>query len=482
MKKIHKAKFSDADKNAAPIRLPLWVGIGLAGLLAVAIIVLGLLSVSIMERRWEAQRPMMLVAPIDPWESDNAKWGQNYPRQYEAYLRTQITGTETKFGGTNLRDYLEEYPAQVILFAGYGFSKDYLQARGHYYAVEDVTNTKRLAHPFQAATCWTCKSSDVPRMMNDMGTAEFYAANFHDLKDEMTHPIGCIDCHDPDTMRLRISRPALIEGFAAQGKDITQATLQEMRSLVCAQCHVEYYFAKEPQNYLTLPWHNGVGVEGMIDYFDRIAFADYIHPISKTPIIKSQHPDYELYTTGIHAYRNVACADCHMPYRSEGGVKFTDHHIQSPLQNIANSCAVCHRWSENEIRTRVETIQTSVSGAMIQAEDALVKAHFDIAAAMQAGATEAELEPLRTLLRHAQFRWDYVSSSNGMGFHAPQESMRILGDATNQAQQVRLMAARLLAQHGITDEPAYPDFSTKEKAFDIAQTFVDNAPIRLIKN
>ena len=154
MKKIHKAKFSDADKNAAPIRLPLWVGIGLAGLLAVAIIVLGLLSVSIMERRWEAQRPMMLVAPIDPWESDNAKWGQNYPRQYEAYLRTQITGTETKFGGTNLRDYLEEYPAQVILFAGYGFSKDYLQARGHYYAVEDVTNTKRLAHPFQAATCW----------------------------------------------------------------------------------------------------------------------------------------------------------------------------------------------------------------------------------------------------------------------------------------------------------------------------------------
>ena len=69
-----------------------------------------------------------------------------------------------------------------------------------------------------------------------------------------------------------------------------------------------------------------------------------------------------------------------------------------------------------------------------------------------------------------------------MGFHAPQDSMRILGDATNQAQQVRLMAARLLAQHGITDEPAYPDFSTKEKAFDIAQTFVDNATIRLIKN
>jgi nitrite reductase (cytochrome c-552) len=478
MKKIHKAKFADNDPH--PLRMPLWLGIGLAGLLAIAIIVLGLLSVSIMERRWEAQRPMMVVTPIGQWESDNAKWGQNYPRQYEAYLKTRITDTQTKFGGSVPRDYLQEFPAQVILFAGYGFSKEYLQARGHYYALEDVTNTKRLAQPFQAATCWTCKSSDVPRVMNEMGAAEFYAANFYDIKGEMTHALGCLDCHDPDTMKLRISRPALKEAFAAQGKDITHASLQEMRSLVCAQCHVEYYFAKEPKNLLTLPWHDGSDVEGMIEYFDRINFTDYTHPISKTSIIKSQHPDFELYTKGIHAYRNVACADCHTPYRSEGGVKFTDHHVQSPLLNIANSCAVCHRWSEDEIRTRVETIQTSVSGAMVQAEDALVKAHFDIAAAMQAGATDDELTPLRTLLRHAQFRWDFISSSNGMGFHAPQESMRVLGDATNQAQQVRIEAARILARHGVTDVPAYPDFSSKQKAFDIAQAFVNNTPIRLI--
>ena len=479
MKKIVKSKFSDHD--AAPIRLPLWVGIGLAGLLAVAIIALGLISVSVMERRWEAQRPMMVVTPIAPWESDNAKWGQNYPRQYEAYQKTRITDTQTKFGGSVPRDYLEDYPTQVILFAGYGFSKDYLQARGHYYALEDVSSSKRLAQPFQAATCWTCKSSDVPRVMNAMGAAEFYAGNFYDLKGEMTHALGCLDCHDPETMRLRISRPALKEAFAAQGKDISQASVQEMRSLVCAQCHVEYYFAKEPKNYLTLPWKDGVGVEGMIDYYDRIHFSDYIHPISKTPVIKSQHPDYELYTKGIHAYRNVACADCHTPYRSEGGVKFTDHHVQSPLLNIANSCAVCHRWSEDEIRTRVETIQTTVADAMLAAEVALVQAHFDIAAAMQAGASDEALTPLRTLLRHAQFRWDFISSSNGMGFHAPQESMRVLGDATNQAQQVRILAARLLAKHGVTDAPNYPDTSTRQKAFDVAQAFVNNTPIRLIK-
>jgi len=59
--------------------------------------------------------------------------------------------------------------------------------------------------------------------------------------------------------------------------------------------------------------------------------------------------------------------------------------------------------------------------------------------------------------------------------------MRILGDAANQAQQVRVMAARLLAKQGIMDVPAYPDLSTRKKAFDVAQAFVENAPIRLIK-
>lgn len=468
------------EQPAKPLRLPLWMGIVLAGALAAAVIVLHLLAISIMERRWEAQRPVLAVSPVEPLEPDSAVWGNNYPRQYDSYLRTGMTGDITKFGGSGQRDYLELYPAQVILFAGYAFSKGYYEPRGHAYSIEDVTTTPRLARPFQPATCWTCKSSDVPRLMEQMGPQDFYAGNFHDLADEMEHPIGCADCHDAETMRLRISRPALVEAFAAQGRDITAATHQEMRSLVCAQCHVEYYFAPEPKNYLTFPWREGVDVEDFIAYYDEIDFADYVHPISKTPIIKSQHPDYELYTKGIHAYRNVACADCHMPYRTEGGAKFTDHHVQSPLLNIANSCAVCHRWEEEEIRDRVEAIQTSVAKTMDAAENALVLAHFDVAAAMQAGAGQEELAPLRRMLRHAQFRWDYISSSNGMGFHAPQEAMRVLGEATNQAQQVRIAAARLLAARGVAEAPSYPDFSTKEKAIEIAEAFASGEGMELI--
>jgi len=464
--------------------LPLWAGAAILVSAAGAILVLGLLAVSVMERRWEAQRPTMVATPIAEWEPDNAVWGQSYPRQYESYLKTRITDTKTKFGGAYPRDYLEEDPFQVILFAGYGFGKEYLQARGHYYAVQDVTKTKRIASPFNAATCWTCKSTDVPRMMDKMGVKEFYAANFHDLKSEITHPIGCQDCHDPNTLRLRITRPALREAFAAMGRDINEASHQEMRSLVCSQCHVEYYFktdeAAGQKNYLTFPWPKGTTADAMLAYYDAIEFADYVHPISGTRIVKAQHPDYELYRTGVHSFRDVSCADCHMPYRTEGGVKFTDHHVQSPLLNIANSCAVCHRWSEEELRDRVEGIQTKVSEAMLQAEEALVHAHFDVAAAVQAGTGDDDLRVARALIRGAQFRWDYVSATNGMGFHSPQESMRLLGEAANLAQQARVDAARLLAQRGVTSAPRYPDVSTRQKAWDVAQSFVSGNGVRLL--
>lgn len=464
--------------------LPMWLGIAIAGLLVLAVVLLGLLAISVMERRWEAIRPMMVVRPLDDWEPDNAVWGENYPRQYESYLRTRITDTETKYGGSYPRNYLEIYPSKVILFAGYGFSKGYLQARGHYYAVQDVLDSARLTRPFNPATCWTCKTTDTPRLMDQMGVREFYAANFHDLVDEVAHPVGCQDCHDPQTLRLRITRPALVEAFEAMGRDINEATHQEMRSLACAQCHSEYYFHNDKragmQNYLVFPWREGTTVEAMLEYYDNLDFADFIHPISGAPILKMQHPDYELYLTGIHAYRGVSCADCHMPFRTEGGVKFTDHHIRSPLLNIANSCAVCHRWSEEEIRTRVEAIQTKVEGGRHAAEEALVYAHFDVAAAVQAGAAPEQLETARTLLRRAQIRWDYVAASNGMGFHSPQESMRILGEAANLAQQARVEMARLLGSLGVTEPLRYPDISTREKAWDVAEAFVEGRGVRLL--
>jgi len=460
--------------------LPRWVPPAFFFLLVALVALVAMLATSVMERRWEAARPEIVVRPIAKFEPDNAVWGQNYPREYETYRMTEDSTTRTKHGGSFPRDYLEEDPSLVVLWAGYGFAKEYKQARGHFHAVEDVAATKRIKKPKNPATCWSCKSTDVPRVMDKMGVAQFYAANFHDLKGEITHPIGCQDCHDPETMRLRITRPALREAFAAQGKDIDEATHQELRSLVCAQCHVEYYFQKEPKDYLKLPWDGGLGVDEALAYYDEVDHTDFVHAISKTPILKAQHPDYEMWSKGIHAFRNVACADCHMPYRTEGGVKFTDHHVQSPLNNIAGSCSVCHRWSEKEITERVSSIQDRVYEARLRVENALVKAHFDIAAAMQAEVADAALKDARRLVRHAQFRWDYVGATNGMGFHSPQEATRILLVAADEAQLARLLVARLLAARGIAVEPSYPPFASKLDATNVNARFIDGPALPLI--
>lgn len=468
----------DTDKHGS--QPPAWRGWMLFLAAMVATFLLGLLAASILERREEARQRLPL-RQIGPWETDSAKWGENYPREYETYKKMTDSSKQTKYGGATQRDYLAATPANVILFAGYAFAKEYRQARGHIHAVEDVTATKRVNEK-TPATCWTCKSPDVPRLINSLGTEKFYGGKFADLKKEITHPIGCLDCHEPNTMRLHITRPALREAFQRQGKDIDQASHQEMRTLVCAQCHVEYYFNGKG-NYLTFPWDKGstkgASPEQIEQYYDNADFSDWTHAISKTRMIKLQHPDYEVYGAGIHAYRDIACADCHMPYRTEGGVKFTDHHLQSPLLNIANSCAVCHRWSEAEIRTRVEGIQDKVHESRGRAESMLAQAHFDIAAAMQAGAGDDELAGVRKLVRGAQLRWDYVAANNGMGFHAPEECVRILAASIDLAGQSRVECTRILAKHGVSKPVAYPDFSTKEKAQAVIKPFVDGHPTSL---
>ena len=264
-------------------------------------------------------------------------------------------------------------------------------------------------------------------------------------------------------MDLHISRPALIEAFARQGKDITKATPQEMRSLVCAQCHVEYYF-KGDGKYLTFPWDKGMTVEAMEQYYDENNFSDYTHALSRAPIIKAQHPDYEISQLGIHGQRGVSCADCHMPYKSEGGLKFSDHHIQSPLAMIDRTCQVCHRESEETLRNNVYERQRKANEIRNRLEKELASAHIEAKFAWDKGATETEMKPVLKLLREAQWRWDFGVASHGAAFHAPQEIQRILSHGLDRALQARLSISKVLAKHGYTDDVPMPDISTKDKA------------------
>jgi nitrite reductase (cytochrome c-552) len=447
-----------------------WVGWVLFFVTLGIVFVLGLLAASIIERRTEADLILKPQIAIDENEPRNEIWGQNYPKEYNSYMQTADTGFKSLYNGNCKIDMLEKYPELVVLWAGYAFSKEYNQARGHYYALTDIYDILRTGGPKDAHdgpqpnTCWTCKSPDVPRMMKLLGSAaDFYKGKWASRGAEIVNFIGCADCHDAKTMNLRISRPALVEAFQRMGKDITKASQQEMRSLVCAQCHVEYYF-KGDDKYLTFPWDKGWTVEDMEKYYDENQHVDWVHQLSRTPMLKAQHPDFEIFTTGIHYKRGVSCADCHMPFISEGGQKFSNHKIMSPLANISNSCQVCHRQSDDSLRNNVYDRQRKVAEIRIQLEVLLCKAHYEAKAAWDAKATENEMKPVLTLIRQAQWRWDFVGASHGASFHAPIECLRILSNGILKVQDARLLLASVLTKHNVKQPVPMPDFSTKIKA------------------
>ncbi len=450
-----------------------WLAWILFAFTVIVVFMMGLLAASVTERRMEAVFVNVPKTDIRPFEPRNEIWGLNYPREFQSYYGTADTSFRSKYNGSAMIDMLEEDPEMVILWAGYSFSKDYKQGRGHYYAVTDVRNILRTGGPKnsndgpQPATCWTCKSPDVPRIMNEVGVAGFYTATWASLGPEIVNPIGCADCHDEKTMNLRISRPALSEAFERRGQDITKAGYQEMRSLVCAQCHVEYYFNKqiaEGADYLVFPWDNGFTAEEMEAYYDNMEFTDWTHALSKAPMLKAQHPDYEVYMTGVHAKRGVSCADCHMPYISEGGQKFTDHKMQSPLNNVSNSCQVCHREETASLIEDVYLRQDRILENRKELETHLVKAHLEAQKAWELGASESQMENILKGIRHAQWRWDYAAATHGGSFHSPVETGRTIASGITIVQEARIKLARLLADLGHNQEIVYPDISTKEKA------------------
>lgn len=457
-------------------KLKTWQMWGIFGGSMIIVFVLGLLVSSLAERRAEVASIFNNRKTVfKGQEPRNELFKNDFPREYESWAATADTTFKSRYNSSDHVDVLEQRPNMVILWAGYAFSWDYTTPRGHMHAIEDIVHTLRTGAPQsttdgsnQPGTCWTCKSPDVPRLMQEKGIANYYKANWAMWGNEIANPIGCSDCHDAKTMDLHISRPALIEAFQRQGKDITKATQQEMRTLVCAQCHVEYYFkddksTPEHEQYLTFPWDKGFTVENIEEYYDESGYYDYIHALSKTPILKAQHPGYETSKMGIHGQRGVSCADCHMPYVAQGGVKFSDHHIQSPLANISRTCQQCHRESEETLRQNVYERQEKCLEIRDRLEDELVKAHIEAKTAWDSGATEAEMKPVLAAIRKGQWRWDFSVASHGASFHAPQEVIRIMSHGLDYAHQARLTLAKVLMKHGVA-EVKMPDISTKAKA------------------
>ena len=433
-----------------------------------------LLVVSIKENKAE-QQAINAVPQIKKLEPRSAEWGKYYPRQFDSYMQTKKSD--------EIKDVLKDNPALVVMWAGYGFSKDYNAPRGHYYILEDNINTLRTGAPIDKKTgpmptaCWTCKSPDVPRLIDEMGENDFFTGKWARHGGEIVNPVGCADCHDNETMKLTVTRDYLKRGLDAEGSmPFADASHQDMRSLVCAQCHSEYYFKptkwtdkngeEQTAKVVTFPWNNGFTAEDMEQYYDERDFVDWTHKLSKTPMLKAQHPGYETFITGAHGQNGLACADCHMPYVREGGVKYSNHKVGSPLDDIENTCLNCHGGTEKEFKEVVKKKLERKDELHKKAMQVLAKAHLEAAKAWELGATEEEMKPAQMDIRHAQWRWDFSIAAHGSFFHAPEETLRVLGSAIDIGQEARLKLRAVLAKYNAADYEA-PDFSSKEKAQEI---------------
>ncbi len=426
------------------------------GIILVTAIVTGLLVqflMNIQERKQEGRITHVDLVKLNEETIDPAVWGHNYPREYDGYKKTSIK-THTRYGGSEGISKLESDPNLKIIFAGYPFSVDYNPRRGHYYSLEDQKNTLRVKDFKQVGACLHCHAGGLKTIYEKEGNgnmmAGFEKVSSMPLQEAWkfaNHPVACIDCHDPKTMDLRVTRPGFLEGIKhLKEKDgiknydpNTMATRQEMRTFVCAQCHVEYYCG--PKATLFYPWNNGLKVEDIEKYYDSYKFKDghrffdFKHKITGAEVIKAQHPEFELYSQGVHAKSGVACADCHMPYVREGATKITDHYIRSPLLNVNRACLQCHHFSEKEMLDRVQTIQDRNQALLSRAETAVVDLIKKIAKAKELGATDEQLANIFEFQRKSQWRADFINAENSMGFHAPQEAARILAESIDYARQ-----------------------------------------------
>src|SRR5262245_3252277 len=423
----------------------------IAGTCAIAVFLLAALVTSIFQRKQEAKNPYVRLVEVNEDTTNPAAWGVNWPREFEGYKRTSDV-TKTRFGGS------EALPAEKAaaspwlnrMFAGYAFAIDYRDRRGHAFMLQDQEQTKRVTERPQPGACLQCHTSVIPtyrrlgggdvfKGFEALGKLSYADAHAEVVKTgssnpvagqtatafthvDGAHPVSCVDCHDPKSMELRVTRPGFIRGIQAlaagsaptphlesierwrRGSRATpydpnvDASRQEMRSFVCGQCHVEYYCG--PKVTLFYPWNNGLKVDQIEEYYDHYTFPDghrfydWSHGETGAEVLKAQHPEFETWSQGIHARSGVSCADCHMPYKREGAMKVSDHWVRSPLTNISRACQVCHPYAESEIQARVDAIQDRTHTLLDRSAAALMDLLDATKAAKSRGATEQQLAPV----------------------------------------------------------------------------------------
>lgn len=412
------------------------------------------------------------IGSIPDNEMDPAEWGKVYPLEYESWLKTKdpkpVGKTRYKRGWDEdkiMYDKLSQSPFLALLFNGWAFGIEYNEPRGHYYAVIDQVEIDP-ARVGAGGVCLACKSPYFKGRAEKEGL-KFLKMPFMEAVNSLPEKtrmlaVACADCHDNKTMGLRTNRQHIDDGLKLIGKK--DFTRQEMRTVVCGQCHITYYVPRDENmktnGNVALPWTNSkfgnISIENIIkDLMTDYKRLEWKHKVTgyKMPFIR--HPEFELFTkNSTHWNAGAACADCHMPYQRVGSYKISDHDVTSPLKNDLKSCAQCHTESADWLKKQVMAIQDRTMSIMIRAgyQSAVTAKLIEFVHAEQSKGKQVDMamyNRAKDAFMQGFLRLNFISAENSTGFHNPTETARILTDSVAYSSKSEAYLRQMLAKAGI---------------------------------
>jgi len=419
--------------------------------------------------------PQQVVAvKIADGEIDPAQWGKAYPTQYELWKKTEdpTAAGKSKFkrgfdADKITYDKLSEFPYMALLFNGWGFGIEYNEPRGHAYMVRDQleVDPSRIK---AGGVCLTCKSPYAPKLEQEKGP-DYYKTPYKEVlglipEKDRTLGVACIDCHDNKDMSLKISRGfTLTAALKDMGVDPSKLTRQEMRSLVCAQCHVTYNIPKDKDMKSTgvfFPWqgskYGNITVENIIKKIrSDPSYGEWKQNVTGFKMGFIRHPEYELFSNNsVHWKAGAACADCHMPYTIVGSKKVSDHRVMSPLKSDFKACQQCHSESPEWLKEQVTVIQDRTISLMLRSgyATAIAAKLFEMAHKAQEEGKQIDkalYDKAKDFYEEAFYRVVYVGAENSVGFHNPTEASRNLGDAVAFAGKAEALLRQALTKAGV---------------------------------
>ena len=429
-----------------------------------------LLSYSCTPPKTEPVRPVKIAdGDIDP-----ANWGKAFPIHYDLWKKTE---EPTEAGKSKYKrgfdadkiiyDKLSEFPFMALLFNGWGFGIEYNEPRGHAYMVIDQIDID-AGRIKAGGVCLTCKSPYATKLEKEMGI-DYYKMPFKEVLAKIPEQyrklgVACIDCHNNNDMSLNISRGfTLNAALKDMGIDSSKLTRQEMRSAVCAQCHVTYNITKDQEMKsvgIYFPWQGStmgnISIENIVKKLrSDPSVLEWKQNVTgyKMPFIR--HPEYELFSyNSVHYKAGAACADCHMPYTKVGAYKVSNHRVTSPLKTDLRACVQCHSESAEWLRAQVESIQDRTVSLMIRSGYAtatvaklLEKVHTTQAAGK--AIDTALYDKAKDYYMEAFLRFNFIGAENSVGFHNPAEALRVLGDSLAFAGKSEALLRQALAKAGV---------------------------------